>query len=700
MLSAVDRASATVSPRNTTGLFRSVCSTDLLFLLDTTSSMQDYIDAAKDQIRSIIASIQRTFLGESVVRVAVVGYKDHGDLPNVEFLDFTTSMDDARAFLANLQASGGADIPEDVLGGLWQASNASWMQQTRCIIHITDAPGHSRALHDLPEAYDSYYTPGTEPHRLTYAPVLNMLIRLGIDYTFLHLHAYTNRMVLAFSRLYDAAGANSRLLTTNQYYSSSKIGADSKPATRSGSASSTQLLFQELPMGIDASSLHRLVLKSVTDSVTRTSSRHSVAFSSSRLSAGSPFTPKRMAAATPMLSVVHEDDDNNNTVHVPLETGSPQWNSPGWLDKKWDLEGYCPDVVVFSASTLGDMMSSDSAIKLGFTQLTVHARSKPFAQGAQRLASYARMAASARQFVVKSSASGTVGLEQLIEDMRMQALCKAFALEFNGLVRPEQSIDFVVTACLQSKADAASGGQGGCLSLEPYLAGEYVKYNNNTLYINEELADDPINQSAQAFSHFTFERSWGDFLVVDLQGVGNLLTDPAIHTKNPDRFKLNDLNLSSEGFKCFFAMHSCNGVCRQLGLVSNREMAISGEWRFREAWPAIEPTVCCSNKFCQSIIRLDCANVSLKYEGYRWCNACWPELQASTVQWICAAPGDHHEFDMCRFFYTSQGKLPPRKCPQHMEKDTTASSTAVVGGGLWSHMKTESKKKSVLGHEY
>ncbi len=374
---------------------------------------------------------------------------------------------------------------------------------------------------------------------------------------------------------------------------------------------------------------------------------------------------------------------------------------PCWLDKKWEFEGYCPEGVVYSESTLADMMASNDSIKLSFAQLTVHARSTPFSKGAQRVASYARIAASASQFVVKSFfTGGEKGLEYLIEDLQMQALCKAFALEFNGLVRPEQSLDFVVTACLQSQADAAAGG-GSCMSLEPFLPGEYVKYNNNTFYFKEDSPDDPFNQVAQAFSHFTFERSWGHFMVVDLQGVGNLLTDPAIHTLDPARFNLNDLNCSSDSFKCFFARHECNSVCRQLGLVSNRDMASSGNWQFRQQWPAIEPRACCSNKFCQRIIRRASARESPRFANYLWCDACWPQLEASTVRWICAAPsGDNHEFDVCRFFYESQGKLPPHKCPEHAEEDTTASNAATVVGGLWSRTKTESKKSYVLGNEY
>ncbi|KAI1195640.1 hypothetical protein F5X97DRAFT_335213 [Nemania serpens] len=696
MQNAVDQASARAPPRDTRGMFKIVTSTDLLFLMDTTSSMTPYIDEAKNQVKNIMASIQRAFLGESTVRVAVVGYKDHCDSPNVEFLDFTTSMDEAQQFLGRLRPMGGEGWTADVLGGIQKATNASWMQQTRCIIHIADAPGHSRALHDMPQAQDrKYYKPGSEPHGLTYSVPIKLLVQLGINYTFLHIHSCTDRMLKAFSGVYREAGVDCQLLPTNTYYETTSAGL--KPELRAKGPDSPQLLFQELPMGVDVGNLQRLVLQSVSASIMRTSSRHSIALSANRMKGGATSRFNGHLSQHPILSSVREDEEEISD--VILETGPPQWNSPGWLDKKWDLEGFCPEVVVYSESTLADMMDSNDSIKLSFAQLTVHARSTPFSKGAQRLASYARIAASASHFVVKSFASGGKGLEHLIEDMQMQALCKAFALEFNGLVTPEQSLDFAVTACLQSKADAASG-EGTRISLEPFLGHEYVKYNNNTLYVKEDSSDDPFNQVAQAFSHFTFERSWGHFMVVDLQGVGNMLTDPAIHTIDPERFKLNDLNLSAEGFKCFFAVHECNPVCHQLELESNRDMAISGDWQFRQRWPAIEPTACCSNKLCQKIVRRAHAHESPKFPNCLWCDTCWPQLSASTVRWICADPGDNHEFDVCRFFYESQGKLPPHKCPDHAEKDATASTTASVVGGLWSQMKAESKKTSVFGSEY
>jgi ATP-dependent exoDNAse (exonuclease V) beta subunit len=64
------------SARNSnTGMFKAMCSTDLLFLIDTTASMMGHINAAKTQVRNIVDGVMDAFFGDAEIRVAVVGYK-------------------------------------------------------------------------------------------------------------------------------------------------------------------------------------------------------------------------------------------------------------------------------------------------------------------------------------------------------------------------------------------------------------------------------------------------------------------------------------------------------------------------------------------------------------------------------------------------------------------------------------------------
>ncbi|KAK2678082.1 von Willebrand factor A-like domain superfamily [Fusarium oxysporum f. sp. vasinfectum] len=180
--SEVARANAAAPAYSKSDLFKSSCSTDILFLLDTTYSMNSYIETAKNQIRSIVKEIKEVFLNK--------------------FLDFTTSVTEVYNFLASLQASGGGDIPEDVLGGIQKAINASWLQQTRCLIHIADAPPHGHALHDYEESDDDYYRTASEPHGLTHGNLLSRLVKLKVNYALLRINSSTDRMALEFGKSY------------------------------------------------------------------------------------------------------------------------------------------------------------------------------------------------------------------------------------------------------------------------------------------------------------------------------------------------------------------------------------------------------------------------------------------------------------------------------------------------------------------
>lgn len=518
-----------------------------------------------------------------------------------------------RSFLSGLRATGGADAPEDVLGGLNQALNATWKHRTRCIIHIADAPPHGRTLHDFGDYYDNYPNPGSEPHRLTHAPLLIRMIGLRINYCLLRINDYTDRMAYTFLQAYAAASAHCTLLNTNKYfsYATSHI----KPNTAGG------LLFQEAELGITFHALQRLVINAVTTSATHTAIR------------------------------TVPQDNIESTPNMPLENVRPQWTME-WLNETLIVQGFSPDVIVRGANTLNDMMAQDSSITMSRMDLTIHKRPQPFAQGSLRAVSYARTDASNIHYVVKWFKKPGSRIDDLIEDMRIQALCKSFALEFNAVLENEHSVDFIVTACFKGRSKKTFGDE--YISIEPYVDGTHVKYNGNDGYVNTDIPDDPSNQAAQAFSHFTFERSQGQFLVCDLQGVGELLTDPVIHTRDQKRFDRSKTNSNEEGFKLFFRTHECNDICRKLMLKSNGySIFIRNVFEFREDWPKMANTVCCSNKLCGRILLRNDANKAEPYPGYHWCDECYPQIQEFTEEEMCAEDGPDHEFYYSRFFHES-----------------------------------------------
>ncbi|KAK0646891.1 hypothetical protein B0T16DRAFT_511437 [Cercophora newfieldiana] len=639
-------AAAFTPPVTTTGLIKVVCSTDLLFLMDTTRSMRDYIEAAKSQVRSVVDDLGVAFYREAEIRIAVVGYKDHMDSPNIQFLDFTSSVSTVHSFLDRLDATGGDDPPEDVLGGLRQALEASWMHQTRCIIHIADAPPHGRTLHDLGDSDDLYPNPGSEPHKLTHQALFSQLTDLHINYALLRINGSTDLMAYNMLLAYQASSASGSLLPANKYFGQVKASPNDHDAL-----GGRGLLFQEAELGTTLASLRHLVVRVVTASAARTGVGHVTRMT------------RTAAMAEPSRGLAPIIKGSKTKKKLPLDFSTPQWDYLVWFDQKLVAEGFGLEAVVHGATTLDSMMASDDNIRINVLNMTILKRRFPFAKGAVRFAFHARTWSSTHHYVAKIFQRPGERLPLFTEGMRCHALCKAFAIEFNSLVKREHSIDFAAVACFDINSSSSTVGDT-CISLEPFLEGAYVKYNGNTGYVGNE-PDDPVHQAAQAFSHFTFERSRGYFLVCDLQGVGNILTDPVVHSIDRNRFKLSRTNLGLPGMKLFFSSHECNDLCRQLGLQSNQAMLASGTYTFRETWPVMGDVVCCSNKLCRRILRRSAAHTAPAFPGHRWCDRCLPQLKAFSVKWLCVEPGPPHEFELSRFFFESQGLIAPRRCPEH-----------------------------------
>ena len=94
--------------------------------------------------------------------------------------------------------------------------------------------------------------------------------------------------------------------------------------------------------------------------------------------------------------------------------------------------------------------------------------------------------------------------------------------------------------------------------VEDYLHGAYMKHLDNY------GGDEGIRNTPSAFAHFTYEASQHRLLVCDIQGVGDLYTDPQIHTFNGKGFGKG--NLGIDGMIKFLQTHQCNAICQHLRL--------------------------------------------------------------------------------------------------------------------------------------
>lgn len=74
-----------------------------------------------------------------------------------------------------------------------------------------------------------------------------------------------------------------------------------------------------------------------------------------------------------------------------------------------------------------------------------------------------------------------------------------------------------------------------------------------------------IRMTPQAFSHFTYHQTAGQRLVMDVQGVGDVYTDPQIVSAQGDLYGAG-LDNGMVGMLLFSCSHICNPICEELGL--------------------------------------------------------------------------------------------------------------------------------------
>jgi len=139
-------------------------------------------------------------------------------------------------------------------------------------------------------------------------------------------------------------------------------------------------------------------------------------------------------------------------------------------------------------------------------------------------------------------------------DVECQAIAKYYARKFNEY-NPPKKVAFVKAwlYILENRE-----GRPIC-GVERFIDGPYRKHNNNFGYVSEEERSTP-----QAFSHFTYECSGHELLICDVQGVGDMYTDPQVHTKDGKGYGKG--NMGKKGMDEFLKTHRCNAVCRYLKL--------------------------------------------------------------------------------------------------------------------------------------
>jgi hypothetical protein len=481
------------------------------FLIDCTGSMGTWIDLVKNKIREI-----RQRLIEELPftpKFAIVGYRDVNDTEMTRVLDFTESesgIEQFVEFLNNTHAIGGGDLPEHVAAGLQKVTQLQWESDRRILYHLTDAPCHGSKYHNLDRKYDQYYDgipSHLNPQRLDVEELVKQLGTMKIKYLFCKITDHTNRMIDIFSQVYRETPGNQ---------------------------------FNLVIKHIDHTT------NQLVDDVVKESLGICAGVQTSEVSIGNPVVPNwNLIEKTSVNLYV---GGNCRPVHVKI---APHHFSEGAT--RWSFYGILYDgnkeyrVVLKKWKGVPTEISETRCLN----QQNCH-------QLAEQIFG---MAESLSQYLVKfRSCSEALGIT-IPNDQEFVNLIKQIK-PFNIL-----HMDYVKFT--------GSTRTGQFFTIEHLLEGEFVKYSNNATYFRP--LNDPIHgetsRRAQMFSHLSYfvcRITRNDrMMVVDLQGVGDDLTDLAVHSTSLMHY--GNTNLGTPGIIEFFRVHRELNLpcCRLLGTVDD-----------------------------------------------------------------------------------------------------------------------------------
>jgi hypothetical protein len=492
---------------------------ELTFLIDCTSSMHPHIAAVKNQIRGIVEDVKRSN-SNLKLRLSMVGYRDLHDTRRYEVLPFTPSTDTFIAFMARLNAEGGADACEDMAVGLQQANGLTWQAPTRVLILIADAPCHGSSFHDLPGSDD--YTSGTPG--IDILSELKQLVAKNVAITFIRITRHTDKMIQQFSR-------------------------HIAPATIS------QVSVGKAETGLITS----VVKMSVRAAIHET------------LSAGLSAHTRKTGCVTfaPVLSSLLEASGSRGSTAVSvaaslkeytMDPAKPDFSKQTWL--KQSVERHVPPASVSDLRKTSLRFGRESTS----SSTMVKVAANPFAQGACRLAYHGLVKDTAgmeHAFVFKEFKVEGEGVHDHVQykgQIEVSTIARYLAQLYNsnykGVGRQEGMLPIEYLDAFMVSLPRAGGQQYHCM--EPALPpGTFTKWSNNTGYFNTEacaaVSADECKTLAQ-FTRFTYKVTEGYLMIVDLQGVlavpggGKqrrfVLTDPVIFCTDLSRF--GNTNLGSK----------------------------------------------------------------------------------------------------------------------------------------------------------
>jgi len=457
-------------------------SVDVAFIVDCTGSMAPYISSVKDSIKSIVDRVLATNQ-DTNLRLAIVGYRDINDSPRCEVLDFVTSIDSFKEFLAGLNATGGDDAPEDMANAIRETNKLSWANPSKVTFIIADALCHGSEFHSCVDSYPRG-TPGID-----IVSELRILQKLGgqscMSITFGRITSQTDLMINRFKSHYGCV--------------IDQVGIEeASKLTKTVSASVWKSIFKTVTiMGKPCATIAFETISSI-EGLLKTSCKHSKISASLKDYTISDKLPKLIEWKKQPFSKVkvyrNVQVKNLADLQNPLRMG---------------VLRFLPKAQKHRTEKMSESI------------MLMRRASSPFAEGEVRQAYHGQPAKEDKDLIkdghsmvmklFKHLGKGVNDRDQYLKQMEVSAIAHFFAIEYNkSSSKPSccfgiKVLPVIVVEEVDEKNES-TGNRRFCTEHHlPTGGSAFAKYSNNTGYWDEDTLDETLLR----FTKFTHDTTDG-----------------------------------------------------------------------------------------------------------------------------------------------------------------------------------------------
>ena len=189
---------------------KSKTSLDLLYIMDTTGSMEQYVKITKEKLNKIIDNIIKECNGIEI-NLGFIGYKDVIEHENKDYVDedFTQDYIKVKNKINKIKVGGGDDTAEDVAWAFERAIEKGWSSNAKLAILVTDAPCHGIKFHER-DLIDNY--PKGVSIRKDIEELVELMSKRNISLICIKLQNYTNKMYDIFKNIYKKNNINNNII--------------------------------------------------------------------------------------------------------------------------------------------------------------------------------------------------------------------------------------------------------------------------------------------------------------------------------------------------------------------------------------------------------------------------------------------------------------------------------------------------------